>query len=167
MLYVNDTISSKRLANGQMVGYSTLNNMMELVTDKRDLFLGKGNPCGFIKYTCEKQPRITYMNKKMMEILKIPPHKEGELDYAELYRSNIYLLIQAEERKKFHHLLNRVLANTETITGELNILRCDGTRARVFGWITKQINEQGEAEFQSVLLDIFFRNFNYPHLWLF
>lgn len=154
VLYVNDTISSKRLSNGEMVGYSTLNNMTELVTDKRDLFLGKGNPCGFVKYTCEKQPRITYMNKKMMEILKIPPHKEGELDYLELYTSNIYLIIPVEERKKFHHLLNRVLSNTETITGEFTLLRCDGTKARVFGWITKQINEQGEAEFQSVMLDV-------------
>ena len=154
VLYVNDTMSSKRLPNGQMVAYSTLNDMTELVTDKRDLFLGKGNPCGFVKYTCEKQPRITYMNKKMMEILKIPPHKDGELDYSELYTSNVYLIIPVEERKKFHHLLNRVLSNTETITGEFTLLRCDGTKARVFGWITKQINEQGEAEFQSVLLDV-------------
>ena len=154
VLYVNDTMSSKRLSNGEMVGYSTLNNMTELITDKRDLFLGKGNPCGFVKYTCEKQPRITYMNKKMMEILKIPPHKEGELDYSELYTSNVYLIIPVEERKKFHHLLNRVLSNTETITGEFTLLRCDGTKARVFGWITKQINEQGKEEFQSVLIDV-------------
>ncbi|MBQ8615677.1 MAG: PAS domain-containing protein [Clostridia bacterium] len=154
VLYVNDTMSSKRLPNGEMVGYSTLNNMTELVTDKRDLFLGKGNPCGFVKYTCEKQPKITYMNKKMMEILKIPENKDGELDYLELYKSNVYLIIPIEERKKFHHLLNRVSSNTETITGELTLLRCDGTKARVFGWITKQINEQGEAEFQSVMIDV-------------
>lgn len=154
VIYVNDTMSSKLQENGEMVAYSTLNDMTELITDKRDLFLGKGNPCGFVKYTCEKQPKITYMNKKMMEILKIPPHKDGELDYSELYTSNIYLIIPVEERKKFHHLLNRVLSNAETITGELTLLRCDGTKVRVFGWITKQINEQGEPEFQSVMLDV-------------
>ena len=153
-IFVNDTMSSKALPNGQMVGYSSLCDMTKLITDRQDLFLGKGNPCGFLKYTCSKQPQITYMNEKMKEILRIPEHKDGELDYLELYKSNIYLIIPMEERKKFHHLLTRVLLNTETITGELTVLRCDGTKAHLFGWITKQKNEKGEEEFQSVCIDI-------------
>ena len=36
----------------------------------------------------------------------------------------------------------------------MTVLRCDGTRAHIFGWVTKCINEQGEAEFQSVCMDV-------------
>lgn len=154
ILFINDTITSRKNSAGQMVGYCTLNDMTQLITDEQDLFLGKGNPCGFIKYTCEKQPRITYLNNKMKEILRIPQAKDGELDYLELYTSNIYLIVPVEERKKFHHLLNRVVTNNETITGEFTVLRCDGTKAQVFGWITKQKNERGVEEFQSVLIDV-------------
>ena len=39
------------------------------------------------------------------------------------HKSNIYLIIPIEERKKFHYILNKVLANNETVTGEFTVLR--------------------------------------------
>ena len=111
-------------------------------------------PCGFLRYTCEKQPRITYINPKMIELLRFPEAKDGEIDYLEMYKSNIFLMIPMEERRRFSKYLNRVYSADAPIAGDMTLLRCDGTRAHIFGWVTKCVNEQGEEEFQSVCMDI-------------
>lgn len=124
-------------------------------TEKTDLqFLNETVPCGFLKYTCEKQPRILYVNSQMLEILRIPEKEEGDIDYLEMYKSNIFLMVPMEERRRFSKYLNRVFSVDAPIAGEMTLLRCDGTRAHVFGWVTKVVNEHGEEEFQSVCMDI-------------
>ena len=155
VLYVRDTITSKRLDNGILVGYSTLTDITDLKNENNNLqFLNETIPCGFLKYTCEKQPRITYINQIMIDLLRFPEIRDGELDYLEMYKSNIFLMIPMEERRRFSKYLNRVYSADAPIAGEMTLLRCDGTRAYVFGWVAKSINEQGEAEFQSVCMDI-------------
>ncbi len=124
-------------------------------TGETDLqFLNETVPCGFLRYTCEKQPRITYINPQMIEILRLPEKEEGDFDYLEMYKSNIFLMVPMEERRRFSKYLNRVFSADAPIAGEMTLLRCDGTRAHVFGWVTKVVNEHGEEEFQSVCMDI-------------
>ncbi len=124
-------------------------------TEETDLqFLNETVPCGFLRYTCEKQPRITYINPQMLEILRLPEKEEGDFDYLEMYKSNIFLMVPMEERRRFSKYLNRVFSADAPIAGEMTLLRCDGTRAHVFGWVTKVVNEHGEEEFQSVCMDI-------------
>ncbi len=124
-------------------------------TGETDLqFLNETVPCGFLRYTCEKQPRITYINPQMLEILRLPEKEEGDFDYLEMYKSNIFLMVPMEERRRFSKYLNRVFSADAPIAGEMTLLRCDGTRAHVFGWVTKVVNEHGEEEFQSVCMDI-------------
>ena len=155
VICVRDTITSKRLDDGTLVGYSTLTDVTDLKNENNNLqFLNETIPCGFLKYTCEKQPQITYINQTMINLLRFPEAQDGELDYLEMYKSNIFLMIPMEERRRFSKYLNRVYSVDTPIAGEMTLLRCDGTRAYVFGWVTKSINEQGEAEFQSVCMDI-------------
>lgn len=124
-------------------------------TGKTDLqFLNETVPCGFLRYTCERQPRITYINSQMLEILRLSEKEEGDIDYLEMYKSNIFLVVPMEERRRFSKYLNRVFSADAPIAGEMTLLRCDGTRAHVFGWVTKVVNEHGEEEFQSVCMDI-------------
>ena len=111
-------------------------------------------PCGFMRYTCEKQPRVTYINQEMLDILRFPEVEDGEMDYRDLYMNNIFLMIPMEERRRFSVFLNRVYSQEMPIAGELALLRCDGTRAYVFGWVAKVKNEAGQEEFQSVCMDI-------------
>ena len=154
-LYVNDTMSVERKDDGQICGYSVLTDISKLKSENNNLqFLNETIPCGFLKYTCEKQPRVTYINEKMMEFLRLPQPKDGELDYTEMYKENIFLMIPIEERRKFALYLNRVYSIGVPIAGEMTVLRCDGTRAHLFGWVTKCVNEQGVEEFQSVCIDI-------------
>lgn len=155
IICVRDTVTPKRLDDGTLIGHSVLTDITDLKTENGNLrFLNDTIPCGFIRYTCEKQPRITYINPRMIEILRFPRVKDGELDYLEMYKSNIFLMIPMEERRRFSKYLNRVFSADAPIAGDMTLLRCDGTRAHVFGWVTKSVNEQGEAEFQSVCMDI-------------
>lgn len=155
VLYVSDTVTTKRLDDGTLVGYSVLTDITDIKKENDNLqFLNETIPCGFLKYTCDKQPKVTYINKQMMEFLRFPEAKAGELDYLELYKGNIFLMIPMEERRRFALYLNRVYTAGVPIAGEMTLLRCDGTRAHVFGWVTKCINEQGVEEFQSVCMDV-------------
>lgn len=155
VIYVMDTITPKRVDDKTLEGYSVLTDITDIKKENDNLrFLNETIPCGFIRYTCEKQPTVTYLNSKMIEILRIPESRDGEMDYLDMYKSNIFLMIPMEERRKFSKYLNRVFSADAPIAGEMTLLRCDGTRAHVFGWVTKSINKQGEVEFQSVCMDI-------------
>lgn len=154
-LWVRDTATSQKGADGVLLGSSTLTDISDLKTEADALqFLNETIPCGFLRYTCEKQPKITYINQNMIDLLRFPERKPEEMDYLELYKSNIFLMIPMEERRRFSKYLNRVFSAEAPIAGEMPLLRCDGTRAHIFGWVTKSVNEQGEAEFQSVCMDI-------------
>lgn len=155
VICVRDTMTSERSDDGTLVGSSVLTEITDLKTESNELqVLNETVPCGVLKYTCEKQPKITYINQTMIDLFRFPKAADGELDYLEMYKSNIFLMIPMEERRRFSKYLNRVYSADAPIAGELTLLRCDGTRAYVFGWVTKCINEQGEEEFQSVCMDI-------------
>ena len=111
-------------------------------------------PWGFLRCTCEKQPRITYLNHRMRQLLRLPAARRGEADYLELYRENIFLMLPMEERRRFARYLERIRAEDIPVFGETTLLRCDGTRAHVFGWVTRGRSSSGEEEFQAVCLDI-------------
>lgn len=153
VICVRDTLTPERRKDGTLAGSSVLADTTDVKNDELR-FLNDTMPCGFLRYTCEKQPRITYVNQKMIEFMRFPEAKDGEIDYLEMYKSDIFLMIPMEERRRFSKYLNRVYSADVPIAGEMTLLRCDGTRAHIFGWVTKGINEQGEAEFQSVCMDI-------------
>ena len=102
VIWVRDTVTPGRLDDGTLIGYSVLTDITDMKNRNTDLvFLNETVPCGILRYTCEKQPRITYINSKMLEILRFPEAKEGEIDYLEMYKSNIFLMIPMEERRRF------------------------------------------------------------------
>ena len=93
VIYVSDTTTSKKTDDGTLIGCSVLTDITDIKNQNNNLrFLNETIPCGFIKYTCEKQPKVTYINKKMMEILRFPEIKSGEPDYFEMYKDNIFLI---------------------------------------------------------------------------
>lgn len=158
-LYVSDTITSKKMDDGTLVGYSVLTDITAIKNENNNLqFLNETIPCGFLKCTCEKQPKVTYINKQMIDFLRFPEVGDEELDYRDLYKDDIFLMIPMEERRRFALYLNRVYTAGTPIAGEMTLLRCDGTKAYMFGWVTKSVNEQGVEEFQSVCMDVTERN---------
>lgn len=147
ILHVSDTMTAYPVQD-RMMADSVLTDITDLRQENENLrFLDETMPCGFLKYTCEKHPRATYMNDRMKQILRL---SEGD----GLYRQNIFLLIPAEERQRFSRYLDQVCRNETPVAGEITVFRGDGTRARLFGWVTKCVNAQGEEEFQSACMDI-------------
>lgn len=154
-IYVSDTTTSSLNPEGQMLGNSVLSDITNIKKENENLqFLSETVPCRFLRYTCEKLPKVTYINKQMMDILRFPKSEDGEMDYLELSKDNIFLMIPMEERRRFALYLNRVYSAGAPMAGEMTLLRCDGTRAHVFGWVTKCKNKHGAEEFQSICMDI-------------
>lgn len=154
-IYVKDTAVCQKRPDGSVTAFSTLTDITSLKEENENLqFLNNTIPCGFLKCTCEKQPRVTYINQQMMDFLRFPKQKDGELDYFELYKDNILLMVPMEERRKFLLFLNEVYTVGGPIAGDMTLLRCDGTRLHVFGWVTKCVNDQGVPEYQCVCMDV-------------
>jgi PAS domain-containing protein len=155
VIYVNDTITTGTEKDGTLVGCSVLSDITELREATENLqFLSDTMPCGFLKYTCDKIPKITYMNDQMLKFLRFPERKDAGFDAQEMYRQNIYMMIPIEDRRRFALYLKRVYRRGGPIAGDMTVLRCDGSRAHLFGWVTKCVNEQGEEEFQSACMDM-------------
>lgn len=155
VLYVKDTMTSSMEPSGMLYGCSVLSDVTDIINENRNLrFLNDTIPCGFIRYTCEKQPKVTYINEQMLKFLRIPKAAAGEADYLEMYKDNIFMMIPMEARSKFAIYLSRVRSAGIPLAGEINIQRFDGTKGRLFGWVTKFTNEHGKDEFQSVCIDV-------------
>ncbi len=154
-IYVRDTAVSEKTVGGAFIGTSFLTDITDLKSDIDDIrFLNETIHCGFLRFTCEKQPKITYINQRMIELLRFPEVEEGEIDDLEMYKSNVFMMVPPEERRRFAKYLQRVYSANKSIAGEMILLRCDGTRANIFGWVTKCVNDRGEEEFQSVCMDM-------------
>lgn len=155
VIHVRDTVTVRRLDDGSTVGDSVLSDITDLTEQGGNLeFLNDTVPCGFIRYTCEKQPRITYMNDKMRELLRIPDVSDGGFDWLGTCGDNIFLLIPMEDRQRFAAYLERVMSSSSPVVGEMTVLRCDGSRANLLGWVVKCTNANGVEEFQSVCMDV-------------
>ena len=97
-------------------------------------------------------PGITYLNQRMRQILQLP--EETGAQSLEYNNQNVFSVIPAEEQDRFSRYLERVLAQGVPLAGDMTLLRCDGTKVQVFGWVTVCVNEQGQTEFQSAVMDI-------------
>ena len=154
VIFVSDTMTSY-CSEGRMMGDSVLTDITDLKNENRNLqYLNDTTPCGFLKYTCEKNPRVTFINDRMLDILGFSKHPSGEYDDLALYMSNIYTMIPTDERGRFSRYLERVYEQGVPIAGEMTALKQDGSRIHIFGWVTKCVNERGEEEFQSAFMDI-------------
>ena len=153
VLQVSDTVTVMHLDDGTVLGDSVLTDITHLYSKKKNLdFLNTGIPCGFLCYTCSEQPRVTTINDQMIQLLRLSGEDKAE-DLA-MYRNNPFLLIPIEERRRFAHALKRVKRLGVPVAGELTVQRADGSKARLFGWVSRVINEHGEEEFQSLCMDI-------------
>ena len=153
-LWVRDTMTGEQ-REGVMQGYSCLSEISSLKEDMDNLsFMTDTLSCGFLTYTCERQPRVTYVNQNMLDLLRFPESRPGEIDYLELYKSNVALMIPMEERGRFSRYLEKVYETDGPLPGELTLLRFDGTRVHVYGWVARTLNEKGEDQFQAVCLDV-------------
>ena len=153
--FVSDSLSSGTGEDGSPIACSVLTDITPVWTEMENLrFLNETAPFGILRYTCEKKPKITYINDSLLRMLRFFPARDGGFDDFDLYNENLYLLISPEHREGFAGVLKGVAEKAAPAAGEVNVLRRDGTKGRLFGWVTKCGNEQGDEEFQSVCMDV-------------
>lgn len=158
---VSDTMVSERTKQGVLIGSSVLTDITTLKTEDSIVSLDQKASSGYmndasygiLRYTCEKHPKVTYMNNYMLDVLRFPKSKNGEGDDLELYKENIYLMIPMEERRRFSRFLNRVYHSDKPMVGEMTVLCCDGAKIRLFGWISRCACSKGAEEFQCVCIE--------------
>lgn len=159
-LRVSDTATAEEPADGGRIATSVLTDISDQSRDSgMKSIANRAAPFGFARFTCEEHPRVKYVNDYMLKMMRIPEPRTGELDYLEMYKENIYLIIPIEQRQRFSHLLKRVCNDDTTLSGEMTVMRGDGSRARLFGWIVKTVDENGDDEFQCICIDISERYF--------
>lgn len=153
VLQLCDSMSVQLCPDGRRTGHSVLGDISEVEDPDGNLrFLSETIPCGFLKYSCDKPPKLHYVNGQMLRMLRF----SGDLSdrEEELYGMDILGMIPMEDRRRFSTYLKQVYRHGGPIAGEMNVLRFDGTRAHVFGWVTRCTNDEGEEEFQSACMDI-------------
>lgn len=152
--YVRETLRIRENEGGSR-GDAFVTDISDLMQANEDLrFLNETIPCGFLKYTCEKQPRVTYINRRMLEMMHIDPDDSRSGEEAAPYMNDILLTVPIRERKRFSSYLNLVRRLNTPVAGEMTLLTRDGSRVRVYGWVTKILLPDGSEEFQSVCMDI-------------
>lgn len=68
MMFVNDTMTSYR-QNHRMIGDSVLTDITNLKNENQNLqYLNDTTPFGFLKYTCEQNTKVTYINDRMLSV---------------------------------------------------------------------------------------------------
>lgn len=152
LLDVLDTTVSRRDAQGVMQGYSTLAELGGELDGLREL--GESLPCGILRYTCTETPRVTYINDRMLRMLRYPEQDSGAAGLVEQYMQNVYLLIPPEERLRFKRFQGRVYEQDKPVVGEITVMRLDGTRIRLDSWMTKGVNSDGVEEFRCACMDV-------------
>lgn len=151
VLYVQDTMVSRCGEQG-MQGFSTLADVTAIRRETEELReISRTVPCGILKYTCEESPRVTYINDQMLHMLRFDDRTSAQLQQ---YRQNIYLMIPLENRSQFRRFLGKVYADRRPLSGEITAQRYDGSLIRLYGWISKSVNESGKEEFLSVCMDV-------------
>ena len=145
---VRDTFTVSTLEDGTRIAEAVLSQQPDPTVWQDDM------PCGYLRFTCEKQPKIRKINLPMRQILHLSVPKEGEADDLELYRENIFLMLPMQERRRFARYLELIRTEGTPITGEISLLCADGSRAHVFGWITLREDRAGNPEFQVVCMDV-------------
>jgi hypothetical protein len=101
-------------------------------------------PYGYLRCTCEKHPRLVYINDQMLEALGAG---QANQSWQDALKDDIFLIIPSEERDKFQHYLDEAIATGRPVNIEHKLLGKGGSRISLMGWVAVQENDQGAKEF--------------------
>jgi PAS domain S-box-containing protein len=146
MAYINDTITSRRMNDGLLYGFSVAADVTEHLQETSifpdpDKLIG---PYGFIQCTCEKYPKITHINNQMLDYLGLTHDSSSWNDFL---KDNVFFMLPFEERDRFREYLEQVERSSEPVTIVHQVLRNDGTRLPLRGLLSLNENAYGEKNY--------------------
>ena len=155
MLYVADSMTSRKGKDGNMYGFSMLTDLTELKKENDNLqFTNSTIPCGMRRYAAEGDHGVTYMNDAMKDILRIPSDAASAGAYLKALEESVFSMIGEESRDRAARALQSVERSGAPYSGEVDVLFADGRPGRLFGWISRCRNRDGGEEFQSICVDV-------------
>jgi hypothetical protein len=101
-------------------------------------------PYGFLRCTCEKTPRLTYINDQLLDTLGF---SQAHRSWREVLKEDINFIIPVEERDKFTHYLEEALETRRPVNIEHKLLCNGGSRIALMGWINVRERQNGTKEF--------------------
>jgi hypothetical protein len=104
-------------------------------------------PHGFLQCTCEKYPKITHINAQMQEYLGVT---EENSNWKDFLMDNIFFMIPFDERDIFRMQLEKALHSDKPINIRHELLRSDGSRIPLNGWLSVVESNSGEREYAFV-----------------
>jgi hypothetical protein len=147
-LPVCDTSSVCRLEDGKLYAYSVVSDVSDWPdnTPVGQLFSGL-LPYGYLQCTCEKYPRITYINEKLSEYLELSDRPNR---WEQNARDNVYFLLPFEEREQFRMYLEQAMESGKPVNIQHHLFRSDGSRANLTGWVSMVPAGSGTKEFALI-----------------
>jgi PAS domain S-box-containing protein len=151
MVYISDTITSRRLDDGRLYGFAvaadiTKNQLSSYYYPEPVKLIGA---YGFLQCTSEKYPKVTHVNDQMMKYLGVT--KENS-DWMDFLKENIFFMLPFEERDRFRDFLEQAKSSDEPIPIEHQLLRSNGSRITLTGWLSNSVNEYGDKEFSFLYI---------------
>ena len=149
IIYVSETQTSQRMANGRLYGFGVTADISGAVA------LTAGNaeniklPYGIMKCTCEKYPKVIWSNSYMDEIVGV---NENSGEWEDFARDNIFFMIAYNERDLMREYLNEARESGMPVSIEHDIVRSDGKYVNVMGWLTSDKDEDGSSYYTFIYM---------------
>jgi PAS domain S-box-containing protein len=141
---------SRRLSDGKMYAFSMLTDVsyapgFDIWGDMISSVL----PFGYIQCTCERYPKITYMNAKMKEYLS---SDDTTPEWEQSATDNIFFMLPLDEHEKFRLRLNKVRAtpNHPPVQIEHDAFNSRGDRVHLIGWLSTIPGDMGRDEYAFI-----------------
>ena len=101
-------------------------------------------PYGYLVCSCEKYPKIEYINNHMLKFLEIDRESS---DWKNFLQENFYFIVPFDERDKIRSCFEKAIVSEEPIPIEHELIKGNGSRAYVSGWIYCSEFEDGSKKF--------------------
>ena len=137
VMTVDDTQTSKRMDDGHLYGFSVVTDITEYVTAETSAET-LSLPYGVMRCSMDKYPRVLGANAQMDEFVGVTA---GETAWSAFARDNVFFLLPFEEREMFRKYLDEARETKKPINIEHDIIRCDGSRIRMMGWVSAANDE--------------------------
>lgn len=147
---VRDTMTTRRFQDGSYNSFSAVID----ITDLKESYdeaetVNNVVSCGVIKFTCERYPKVLFVNKGMAKLLGID---RSSSPFLEDVRNNIYFLFPFEEKERFRRYLELADKNRGNVNFKISIYQEHGGRKTVTGWIRK-VRTESRDEYEGFFLD--------------
>jgi hypothetical protein len=154
IIYINDISFSHKKQDGNMYGFSIIADITDSIQfhSAYSMFNLPSSvlPFGYIQCTCEKYPKVLCINEEMLTFLGVSSKSK---EWNEFLHDNIFFLLPFEERDTFREYLEAALESKEPIKIKHKIIRQDGSRVTLTGWLGTIINPSGKKEYSIVYTD--------------